>query len=85
MSDRYRHRVSRTHGALYGMAVARRRYRCDGHMASERHWIEAGEPYVASALPPDHPDIGNIGWWHHRFCMECAPEEYATDWAGDPR
>ena len=76
MNERYRHRVTKTPGALYGVFRARKRYRCDGHMASERHWIEAGDTYVASALPPDDPDIGNVGWWHHRLCMECAPVEY---------
>lgn len=77
MSERYRIRVAKTHGALYGAARARKRYRCDGHMASERHWIEAGDLYVASALPPDHPEVSNVGWWHAQFCMECAPAEYA--------
>ena len=75
--ERYRYRVVRTRGALYSVAVSAKRRRCDGHMASERHWIEAGDRYVASALPPDHSDIGNVGWWHHNFCMECAPIEYA--------
>ena len=78
MAERYRVRVLRTHGALYGVAVSAKKRRCDGHMASEPHSIEAGDRYVASALPPDHPDIGNVGWWHHNFCMECAPAEYAT-------
>jgi hypothetical protein len=77
--SRYRIRVVRTHGALYGVVRARKRHRCDGHMASERHWIEAGDDYVASALPPDHPEINNVGWWHHRYCMECAPIEYAPE------
>ena len=76
MSERYRRRVAKNNGALYGVKHARRRYRCDGHMASERHWIEEGDTYVASALPPDDPEIGNTRWWHNRFCMECAPVEY---------
>lgn len=75
MSDRYRVRVALTHGALYGVARSIKRRRCDGHMASEAHWIEAGDRYVASALPPDHPEICNAGWWHLVFCMECAPAE----------
>jgi hypothetical protein len=79
VSERYRFRVVSTCGALYGVQRARKRYRCDGHMASERHWIEAGTLYVASALPPDHNEIGNVGWWHSRFCMECAPAEYADE------
>ena len=70
-------RVTSTPGALYGTAVARKRYRCDGHLADGRHWIEVGDTYVASALPPGHPDIGNVGWWHLRLCMECAPAEHA--------
>jgi len=74
MSDYYRHRVARTAGALYSdPAKARKRRRCDGHMASEPHWIEVGDPVVYSALPPDHPDIGNVGWWHSSFCADCAP------------
>jgi hypothetical protein len=46
--------------------------RCDGHLA-ERHWINAGDLMVVSALPPDG-EIGNTRWWHHSYCMECAPE-----------
>jgi len=79
VSARYRFRVTKSFGALYGVRRAQKRHRCDGHMASERHWIEAGEMYVASALPPDDPEIGNIGWWHARFCSECAPAEYAAE------
>jgi hypothetical protein len=70
-------RVVKTFGALYGVATARKRFWCDGHLARERHRIMPGDRYVASALPPDHPDIGNVDWWHHRFCMDCAPIEYA--------
>ena len=71
----YRIRVAATPGALYGKPQrARKRRRCDGHMASEAHWIEIGDLIVWSALPPNHPDVGNIGWWHHGFCVDCAPE-----------
>lgn len=67
-------RVRKTDGALYGAPrVARKRRRCDGHL-TDRHWIEVGDLVVPSALPPDHPDIGNTGWWHHWFCIDCAPE-----------
>ena len=72
--DYYRHRVSKEDYALYGVARAKKRYPCDGHMASEPHWIEVGETYVASALPPDS-EIGNAEWWHARFCVECAPAD----------
>lgn len=71
-------RVTITHGSLTGKRTARRRYRCDGHLADKRHWIEQGAEYVAQALPPDHPEIGNTGWWHARYCMECCPEEYVS-------
>lgn len=71
-------RVTRTPEALYGVRTARRRVRCDGHMADERHWIEPGQEYVASALPPGS-DIGNVGWWHHRYCMDCCPIECAKE------
>jgi hypothetical protein len=85
MSDHYRYRVSRTFGCLYGVVTAKKRHRCDGHMASETHWIEPGQKYVASALPPDS-EIGNTGWWHARFCVDCAPDLYADELAtDDPR
>ena len=71
-------RVVRTPGALYGAAVSRKRRRCDGHMAPEQHWIKPGQQYVASALPPDS-EIGNKGWWHHSYCMDCCPAEYARE------
>lgn len=70
----YRGRTSATPGCLYGKPRrAKKRRRCDGHMA-EPHWIEVGDLLVWSALPPDHNEIGNLGWWHHAFCMDCAPE-----------
>lgn len=66
--------VTATPGALYGKPVtARKRRRCDGHLADERHWIEPGDRFVWSALPPDS-DIGNPGWWHNALCLACAPE-----------
>lgn len=66
-------RVLATPGVLYGSPrKARKRRRCDGHL-TERHWIEVGDLFVWSALPPDHNDIGNIGWWHHAFCLDCTP------------
>jgi hypothetical protein len=68
-----RYRVSRTSGALYGYPRrAQRRRRCDGHLA-DRHWIEVGDLYVSSALPPDTDDIGNPNWWHANYCLYCAP------------
>lgn len=33
---------------------------------------------VASALPPDNADVGNTGWLHARFCMDCCPVEFAS-------
>ena len=72
-----RSRVTRTHGALYGKPQrTRKRRRCDGHLA-EPHWIEKGDLMVWSALPPNHPDICNDGWWHAKFCMACCPKECA--------
>jgi hypothetical protein len=73
----YRARVTLTHGTLHGLVTSQRRHRCDGHLTNERHWIMPGDRYVAGALPPDHPDIGNTGWLHLRLCMDCAPIEYA--------
>lgn len=54
-------RVIRHVGALYGVTkAASRRYRCDGHLTFGAHrWIEEGQSYVVSALPPDDPDVGN--------------------------
>ena len=61
-------------GALYGKPrVCRKRRRCDGHLA-DRHWIEPGDLLMPSALPPDDPEIGNIGWWHAFYCADCWPE-----------
>jgi len=76
--DEHWPRVVSTSGALYGEPrVAKKRRRCDGHLV-DRHWIEAGEWIVHSALPPGDSDIGNVGWWHHSFCIRCAPVEYST-------
>lgn len=72
-----KHRVLKHYGAIYGVVKARKRYGCDGHLAEAPHSIQEGELYVASALPPDDPDVGNDRWWHHRLCAGCAPAEYA--------
>ena len=37
--------------------------------------IEASEQAIWSSLPPDNPEIGNTGWWHAVFCLDCAPAE----------
>lgn len=52
----------------------RKRLVCDGHLA-ERHYIEAGDLIVRSALPPNSNEVGNVGWWHAAFCIDCAPIE----------
>ncbi len=68
------HHVTASPGALYGKPRRSMKRRvCDGHLADERHWIEPGDLVVWSALPPDSDDIGNIGWWHMKFCLDCAP------------
>ena len=61
--------------------VARKRHVCQNHLLDrdDRHYIEPGDRYIANALPPDHPDIGNPGWWHLRVCLDCCPAEH------DPR
>ena len=72
--DTARHRVTKTHAALYSPPrTLRKRRLCAGHL-SDRHWIEAGQQAVWSSLPPDS-EIGNEGWWHAVFCMDCAPIE----------
>jgi hypothetical protein len=76
MSDN--NRVVATSEALYGVRKAGKRYRCDGHLNTDRHFIEPGTKYVASALPP-HGEIGNERWWHNRLCAECCPIEYAAE------
>lgn len=69
-------RVTATAGALYSEPrTASKRQRCDGHLAERGHWIEPGDLIVWSALPPGNGDIGNIGWWHSKFCIDCAPAE----------
>ena len=68
------YRTAATPGALYGVTTARKRRRCDGHLNPERHFIEPGEQYMASALPPGNSDICNDGWLHAHFCMDCAPD-----------
>lgn len=77
-AETLRQRVTKTHGALWGVVKARKPYPCDGHLADEKHFIKAGEQYVASALPPDHPEIGNDRWWHMRLCMDCCPVEFES-------
>lgn len=73
-NDVRKYRVSKTHSALYSPPrTLRKRRRCGGHL-SDPHWIEVGERAVWSSLPPDS-EIGNAGWWHAVFCMDCAPAE----------
>ena len=68
-------RVASTPGALYGQPRrSTKRRRCHGHLV-DPHFIAAGDLAIWSALPPDHPDIGNDGWWHSIFCTRCAPVE----------
>ena len=65
-------RTHPTPGAIYRKPrTARRRRRCSGHLA-ETHFIEVGDQVVTSSLPPNS-DVGNPGWWHAAFCLECAP------------
>lgn len=76
-SETVRYRVTKTRTALYSPPrTLRRRRKCDGHLA-DPHWIEAGQRAVWSSLPPDS-EIGNEGWWHAVFCMDCAPIECVT-------
>ena len=81
MSVSLRPRVAFTPGSIAGVVTARKRHRCENHLLGrdERHHIEPGDRYVANALPPDHPDIGNTRWWHQRVCLDCCPIEH------DPR
>ena len=72
-------RVTFTPGTLTKVNRARRRFRCEGHIAPLPHFIQPGERYVRSSLPPDHPDINNDGWWHMRFCLSCCPAEFARE------
>jgi hypothetical protein len=69
-------RVTFTQGALTKVNTARRRFRCEGHIADVEHFIEMGQRYVRTSLPPDHPEINNDAWWHMRFCMACCPVEF---------
>ena len=78
-----RPRVAFTPGSIAGIVTAQKRHACQSHLAGERHYIEPGQRYVANALPPDHPDIGNLGWWHLRVCLNCCPIEYARKAAPD--
>lgn len=74
-----RHRVAKTHGALYSAPrTLKRRRRCDGHL-SDPHWIDVGGKVIWSSLPPDHPEICNDRWMHAKFCMNCAPVEAIVD------
>lgn len=75
--DSRRPRVTLTFGSLNGVKTARRRYRCGSHLA-DRHHIEVGEQYVASALPPHDPEICNDRWLHLRVCMDCCPVNYVA-------
>lgn len=71
-------RVVITHGAIVKVTSARRRFRCEGHLADRTHFIEPGERHVRTSLPPDHPEICNDTWWHMRLCLDCAPAKYDT-------
>lgn len=71
-------RVTITHGALAKVNTARRRFRCEGHLAPSTHFIEPGQRYVRTSLPPDNPEINNDTWWHMRLCMDCCPVEFTT-------
>lgn len=62
-------------GQLASAVTARRRHRCDGHLALDRHDIEPGEKYVRAALPP-HSELGNETWWSSKLCLDCAPAAY---------
>jgi hypothetical protein len=73
-----RPRVAFTPGSIAGAVTARKRHRCESHLEPERHHIEPGERYIASALPPGDPDICNRGWWHLRICLDCCPAQYDT-------
>lgn len=67
-------RVVRSSAALYSdPRTLRKRRRCGGHLA-DPHWIEAGEQAVWSSLPPNS-EIGNEGWWHAVYCMDCCPAD----------
>jgi hypothetical protein len=81
MAERGTPRVVFTFGSLSGVVTARKRHRCDSHLA-DRHFIEAGQRYVANALPPGDSDIGNDHWLHSSICMDCCPAQYAGSIAG---
>lgn len=53
---------------------ARRTYPCDGegYPYGCDGPIGRGDLYVRSALPPDDPEVGNVGWWVLRYCTRCA-------------
>jgi hypothetical protein len=70
-------RVVFTHGSIAKVVVAGRRYVCGSHLNPERHYIEPGQQYVANALPPHNPEIGNDRWRHLMVCLDCCPAEYA--------
>jgi hypothetical protein len=74
-----RPRVAFTSGSITGVVVAQKRHTCQSHLARDRHYIQPGDQYIANALPPHHPDIGNTGWWHLRICVDCCPASH------DPR
>ncbi len=61
--------------AINRWRTARRRYLCDSRAAVYPlpcpRFIEAGERYVVSTLPP-WAEIGNGRWWRMRLCSECA-------------
>jgi hypothetical protein len=70
-----RPRVAFTPGSISGVVVARKRHVCQSHLEPERHYINPGDRYAANALPPDSDDIGNVGWWHLRICLDCCPAD----------
>ena len=58
--------------------TARIRKLCDGDVYQPYHFIEPGERYLRTSIPP-HGDLGNDRWWTITTCKSCMTPEEKTD------
>ena len=60
--------------ATSSTAIVMRRARIPKRCACGRT-IERGERYLRHTLAPNHPDVGNVGWWDAIECRKCVKPE----------
>lgn len=64
--------MRRSPEAIHTTHTASKRHRCEASPCTSgpSGWIEPGDRYVLSKLPPNS-DIGNTTWWRARFHDGC--------------